>query len=139
MEEVKKLNEKFAKETFRIFDAVKIYEALQGLTAMQPVVANPAITFTQLARELVQVTSDAEHALVRDQFIAAQFGAGAGARLDCRCRSACRGRQFGVRDRQRCHAVLGLECFGRSRKQFDDQQLGAGSGRRLDQRPFLST
>jgi type I restriction enzyme, R subunit len=58
------------KETFRTFDAVKIYEALQGMTAMQPVVVNPAITFTQLARELVQVTSDAERALVRDQFVA---------------------------------------------------------------------
>jgi type I restriction enzyme, R subunit len=62
--------DEIGKETFRIFDAVKIYEALQGLTAMQPVVVNPAITFTQLARELVQVTSDEERALVRDQFIA---------------------------------------------------------------------
>jgi type I restriction enzyme R subunit len=58
------------KETFRIFDAVKIYEALQGMTAMQPVVVNPAISFTQLARELVEVTSDVERALVRDQFVA---------------------------------------------------------------------
>ncbi len=58
------------KETFRIFDAVQIYEALQGMTAMQPVVVNPAITFTQLARELVQVASEAERALVRDQFVA---------------------------------------------------------------------
>ena len=62
--------DEIGKETFRIFDAVKIYEALQGLTAMQPVVVNPAITFTQLARELVQVTSDEDRALVRDQFIA---------------------------------------------------------------------
>jgi len=62
--------DEIGKETFRIFDAVKIYEALQGLTAMQPVVVNPAITFTQLARELRQVTSDEERALVRDQFIA---------------------------------------------------------------------
>ncbi|MBM4202407.1 MAG: type I restriction-modification system endonuclease, partial [Gammaproteobacteria bacterium] len=31
------------KETFRIFDAVRIYEALQHVTAMQPVVVNPAI------------------------------------------------------------------------------------------------
>ena len=62
--------DEIGKETFRIFDAVKIYEALQGLTAMQPVVVNPAITFTQLARELLQVTSDAERALVRHQFVA---------------------------------------------------------------------
>lgn len=62
--------DEIGKEMFRIFDAVKIYEALQGLTAMQPVVVDPAITFAQLARELVQVTSDEERALVRDQFIA---------------------------------------------------------------------
>ena len=37
---------------------------------MQPVVVNPAISFTQLAHELVQVTSDEERALVRDQFVA---------------------------------------------------------------------
>ena len=37
---------------------------------MQPVVINPAISFTQLARELTQVTSDEERALVRDQFVA---------------------------------------------------------------------
>lgn len=65
-----RLCDEIGKETFRVFDAVKIYEALQGVTAMQPVVVDPAITFTQLARELVQVTSDEERALVRDQFIA---------------------------------------------------------------------
>ncbi len=58
------------KETFRIFDAVRIYEALKDLTDMQPVVVNPAITFTQLAHELMSVTSDRDMALVRDQFIA---------------------------------------------------------------------
>lgn len=46
-----RLCDEIGKETFRIFDTVKIYEALQGLTAMQPVVVNPAITFTQLARD----------------------------------------------------------------------------------------
>jgi type I restriction enzyme R subunit len=65
-----RLCDEIGKETFCIFDAVKIYEALQGLTAMQPVVINPAISFIQLARELTQVTSDKERALVRDQFIA---------------------------------------------------------------------
>jgi type I restriction enzyme R subunit len=58
------------KETFRIFDAVRIYEALQGLTAMQPVVVDPTISFTQLAAELVQVSSDDSRSLVRDQFLA---------------------------------------------------------------------
>ncbi|WP_201787923.1 type I restriction-modification system endonuclease [Syntrophotalea acetylenica] len=65
-----RLCDEIGKSTFRIFDAVKIYEALQGLTAMQPVVVNPGITFSQLVRELSEVPSDEERALVRDQFIA---------------------------------------------------------------------
>lgn len=65
-----RLCDAIGKETFRIFDAVKIYEVLQGMTAIQPVAVNPAITFTQLVREIVQVTSDTERALVRDQFVA---------------------------------------------------------------------
>lgn len=58
------------KETFRIFDAVGIYEALQGMTAMRPVVNDPNISFTQLARELTEVSTDEAIALVRDQFVA---------------------------------------------------------------------
>ncbi|MFO1494774.1 MAG: type I restriction-modification system endonuclease [Lysobacterales bacterium] len=58
------------KEAFRIFDAVRLYEALKDFTAMQPVVVNPAIPFAQLVRELLEVQSDSERALVRDQFIA---------------------------------------------------------------------
>jgi len=62
--------DEIGKETFRIFDAVRIYEALHDLTAMQPVVVDPAIGFSQLGRELATLTDDAERALVRDQFIA---------------------------------------------------------------------
>jgi type I restriction enzyme R subunit len=58
------------KDAFRIFDAVRIYEALGNLTAMKPVVVDPAISFTQLVQELGQVTNDDERTLVRDQFIA---------------------------------------------------------------------
>jgi type I restriction enzyme R subunit len=58
------------KETFRVFDAVRLYEALQGLTAMTPVVVNPAITFSQLERELTGSHGDEASALVRDQFVA---------------------------------------------------------------------
>ena len=43
---------------------------LQNLTAMRPVVIDPAITFTQLAIELTTVPGDEERRLVRDQFIA---------------------------------------------------------------------
>ena len=62
--------EDIGKETFRIFDAVRIYEALHGMTAMQPVVVDPKITFTQLAAELSKLTDEAASTLVRDQFIA---------------------------------------------------------------------
>ena len=65
-----RLCEEIGKETFRVFDAVRIYEALRNLTEMQPVVVNPFITFTQLSRELREVRSDDERALVRDQLVA---------------------------------------------------------------------
>lgn len=58
------------KETFRVFDAVRIFEALQNMTAMQPVVVDPKISFNQLAQELANVSDDESRTLVRDQFIA---------------------------------------------------------------------
>jgi type I restriction enzyme R subunit len=58
------------KEAFRVFDAVRIYEALQSMTAMQPVVVNPSITFAQLGYELATVATDAQRELVREQFLA---------------------------------------------------------------------
>lgn len=65
-----RLCEEIGKESFRIFDAVRIYEDLQDLTAMRPVVVNPSFTFGQLATELIGVSGDEERALVRDQFVA---------------------------------------------------------------------
>lgn len=58
------------KETFRVFDAVKVYEALQSFTEMKPVVVNPSITFKQLATEMVEVDDDGQRQLARDQFLA---------------------------------------------------------------------
>ncbi|MBK5915571.1 type I restriction-modification system endonuclease [Rhodocyclus purpureus] len=58
------------KETFRVFDAVRIFEAIDGLTAMQPVVADPKISFSQLAGELASLRDEEAQALVRDQFVA---------------------------------------------------------------------
>jgi type I restriction enzyme, R subunit len=49
---------------------VQLYEALQTVTAMQPVVVDPKISFTQLARELTDAIGDQARSLVRDQFIA---------------------------------------------------------------------
>jgi len=62
--------DEIGKETFRVFDAVGIYEALQNITAMKPVVVDPAISFTQLAEELRLVPTGEARALVRDQFVA---------------------------------------------------------------------
>lgn len=58
------------KESFRVFDAVQIFEALGDMTAMQPVVVNPNISFTQLTQELATVRDDEARRLVRDQFLA---------------------------------------------------------------------
>ncbi len=58
------------KEAFRIFDAVGIYESIQGMTAMKPVVVDPSISFTQLTREIADAPSEEARALVRDQLVA---------------------------------------------------------------------
>lgn len=58
------------KESFRVFDAVQIFEALGDMTAMQPVVVNPKISFSQLVGELTSVSDDEARQLVRDQFLA---------------------------------------------------------------------
>ena len=58
------------KEAFRVFDAVRIFEALQGMTAMQPVVADPKISFAQLAQELAGAPGDEARTLAREQFLA---------------------------------------------------------------------
>lgn len=58
------------KEFFRVFDAVRIFEAVGDMTAMQPVVVNPKIGFAQLAQELATLKEEAATALARDQFLA---------------------------------------------------------------------
>jgi type I restriction enzyme, R subunit len=57
------------KETFRIFDAVGIYDTLQPLTAMKPVVVNPKVTLAQLLEEFARVTEAAHRALLRDDIV----------------------------------------------------------------------
>ncbi len=65
-----RLCDEIEKDSFRVFDAVQIFEALGNMTAMQPVVVNPKISFTQLAQELVSVGDETARQLVRDQFLA---------------------------------------------------------------------
>ena len=57
------------KPTFRIFDAVGIYDALQPLTAMKPVVVDVKRTITQLLEEFARVTEAAQRALLRDEIL----------------------------------------------------------------------
>jgi type I restriction enzyme, R subunit len=58
------------KDSFRVFDAVRIFEAIGNLTAMRPVVVNPKITFAQLEQEMVSLHDPAARELVRAQFLA---------------------------------------------------------------------
>jgi len=58
------------KESFRIFDAVQLYDALQEFSDMKPVVQNPDITFQQLAGELEEVSQEEHSQEVYDQFMA---------------------------------------------------------------------
>ncbi len=62
--------DEIGKETFRIFDAVRIYEALEAVTAMKPVVVDPNISFTQLCQEITGLGTEEALSLVRDQFLA---------------------------------------------------------------------
>ena len=64
-----RLCEPIGKDSFRIFDAVGLYEALQHFTDMKPVVVNPTITFSQLLQELQSTEAD-DAELVREQLIA---------------------------------------------------------------------
>lgn len=45
------------KETFKIFDAVRLYEALENVTSMKPVVANPGQSVAELLAELPDIES----------------------------------------------------------------------------------
>ncbi|WP_431270283.1 type I restriction-modification enzyme R subunit C-terminal domain-containing protein [Dankookia sp. P2] len=57
------------KETFRVFDAVRQYDAIQAFTEMKPVVVNPSLSFEQLLQELAEATDPAFRAAVRDQLL----------------------------------------------------------------------
>lgn len=58
------------KQSFRIFDAVGIYEALEDYTQMKPVVVNPATSFAQLVQELPAIQSKNRLTLQIEQLIA---------------------------------------------------------------------
>jgi type I restriction enzyme, R subunit len=58
------------KTRFQVYDAVRIYEALESMSSMRPVVARPNITYTQLAKELKEVADEEFLQYVKEQFIA---------------------------------------------------------------------
>ena len=60
----------FVKEAFRIFDAVDLYAALEPYTSMKPVVANPYVSFAQLAQELSTLKDAESRRVVAEQFLA---------------------------------------------------------------------
>lgn len=62
--------DEIGKEVFRIYDAVKIYEALQDYTQMKPVTVNPQASFVQLAEELGRIESNELAAKQLEQIIA---------------------------------------------------------------------
>lgn len=59
-----------AKDSFRVFDAARAFEAIGDMTAMKPVVVNPLVTFTQLEHELVSLRDENALRFARDQFLA---------------------------------------------------------------------
>ncbi len=58
------------KETFKIYDAVRLYEALQEVSEMRPVVKNPSISFEQLLIEIPEIPTVSALQKQIDQLIA---------------------------------------------------------------------
>jgi type I restriction enzyme R subunit len=59
----------FDKERFYIFDAVNIYDELQDVSDMHPVVTRTYMTFRQLARELQDVNDEAFQQMVKGELL----------------------------------------------------------------------
>lgn len=57
------------KTSFRIFDAVSIYDVLEPVSSMKPVVKDVEIPFAQLVKELSTAPDEGARALVLDQLI----------------------------------------------------------------------
>ena len=64
--------DEIGKDVFRIFDAVNLYDNLEPLTNMKPVVVNPKISFAQLVEEIVgdKTHNAQQQEQARDQFVA---------------------------------------------------------------------
>lgn len=62
--------DEIGKDVFRIFDAVGLYEKLESVNSMKPVVQNPNIGFEQLIREITQHTESRIATQAREQLLA---------------------------------------------------------------------
>lgn len=61
--------DEIGKEVFKIYDAVRMYEALEDLTNMRPVTVNPTMTITELAQEMPAIMSEDRLRLQVEQII----------------------------------------------------------------------
>lgn len=59
-----------AKETFRVFDAVQLFQSIGNMTEMRPVVTDPKIGFAQLIEEMTGAEHPEYREIARDQFLA---------------------------------------------------------------------
>jgi type I restriction enzyme R subunit len=74
------------KTSFRIFDAVRLYEALEPFTSMTPVVADVSIPFKQLVEELTSAPDLESRELVLEQLVARLQRKGHALKLDAASR-----------------------------------------------------
>lgn len=61
---------KIKKTHFEIYDPVRVYDSLQDVNTMKPVVANPAVTFTQLLSQLEETEDEKQIEYQISQIIA---------------------------------------------------------------------
>ncbi len=64
-----RLCEEIGKESFKIYDAVKLYEAMRESTQMVAV-SNPSVSFAQLTADLKQVSSEDQFQRFKEQLVA---------------------------------------------------------------------
>lgn len=70
------------KESFRVFDAVNLYESIKDYTEMKPLVVNPSTDFTTLVGEFQHIESEERAATQIEQIIAKLQRKNHSARLD---------------------------------------------------------
>lgn len=61
---------KIGKDSFRIFDAVHLYDYLQNITDMQPVVKNPKQTIQEVLEKALEAEDNAEFAFFKEELVA---------------------------------------------------------------------